>query len=104
MTTKEQLKEKEIYSIIDRFLVEAKDQYGNERTLERLNQDRHLAAAEILSLLDHTITSVLEEVERRMPEESDTAETIIGNVCFDNGFNSARQQVLTIINEIKEEK
>lgn len=40
----------EIYKIIDSFLVEAKDQYGNERSLERLNQDRHLAAEKLLEL------------------------------------------------------
>ncbi len=33
---------KEIWQAMDSFLTEAKDQYGNERNLERLNQDRHL--------------------------------------------------------------
>ena len=41
----------EIYRIIDSFLVEAKDQHGNDRSLERLNQDRHLAAEQIENLI-----------------------------------------------------
>jgi len=55
----------EIYKIIDRFLVEAKDQNGKERSLEQLNQDRHLAAErfeelikrkEQISMLEGSIT------------------------------------------------
>ena len=41
-----------IYRIIDSFLVEAKDQDGRERSLEQLNQDRHLAANELLELFE----------------------------------------------------
>lgn len=40
----------EIYKIVDSFLVEAKDQNGNERSLDRLNSDRHLAVEAILKL------------------------------------------------------
>lgn len=39
-----------IYRIIDSFLVESKNQYGEDRSLDRLNQDRHLAANELLDL------------------------------------------------------
>lgn len=42
----------EIYRIIDSFLVEAKDQDGRERSLEQLNQDRHLAANRFRELID----------------------------------------------------
>jgi len=42
---------KEIYKIIDRFLVEAKDQNGKERSLEQLNRDRHLAAERFEELI-----------------------------------------------------
>jgi len=41
----------EIYKIIDRFLVEAKDQNGKERSLEQLNRDRHLAAERFEELI-----------------------------------------------------
>jgi len=44
------LKEK-IYQIIDSFLAEAKDLNGNDRSLEQLNQDRHLAAEAIEQLI-----------------------------------------------------
>jgi len=40
-----------IYQIIDSFLTEAKDQNGNDRNLERLNQDRHLAAEAMEKLI-----------------------------------------------------
>lgn len=40
-----------IYQIIDSFLVEAKDQNGNERSLQRLNDDRRLAADKFLELI-----------------------------------------------------
>ena len=32
----------EIYCLMDSFLVESKDQNGNERSIERLNRDRHI--------------------------------------------------------------
>ena len=42
----------EIYRIIDSFLAEAKDQNGKERSLEQLNQDRHLAAERFEDLIN----------------------------------------------------
>ena len=48
--TNEQLRQK-IYSIVDAFLVEAKDQRGVERSLEQLNRDRHLAVEAISELM-----------------------------------------------------
>ena len=53
---------KEIYSIVDSFLVEAKNQYGEDRSLERLNQDRHLAAENLLKLIDR----IKEEYEKEL--------------------------------------
>ena len=47
----EELFREDIYKIIDSFLVEAKDQNGNERSLERLNADRHLAVEAIIAFL-----------------------------------------------------
>ena len=51
MNNLKDLKEK-IYEIVDSFLVEAKNQYGKERSLERLNQDRHLAVDALISLFE----------------------------------------------------
>lgn len=52
MTTKEDL-----YRIVDVFLVEAKDQNGNDRSVERLNTDRHLA----VEALSEVIKKAVEE-------------------------------------------
>ena len=45
----ETIREK-LYKIVDSFLTEAKDQHGNERSLDQLNQDRHLAVDNLLEL------------------------------------------------------
>ena len=45
----EELK-KELYRIVDHFLVEAKNQDGQERSLDRLNADRHLAVENLEAL------------------------------------------------------
>jgi hypothetical protein len=58
----------EIYKIIDSFLVEAKDQNGNERSLERLNQDRHLAAERII---DWHKEKLVEFLKRMLKDFSD---------------------------------
>jgi len=61
--------EKKIYEIVDSFLVEAKDQYGKERSLERLNTDRHLAVKNLQSHINQShlavIDSLIEELEGR---------------------------------------
>lgn len=49
---------KELYRITDSFLTEAKNQNGEDRSLERLNEDRHLAVEEFMKL----ITQILEEL------------------------------------------
>jgi hypothetical protein len=45
----EELK-KELYRIVDHFLTEAKNQNGEERSLDRLNADRHLAVENLETL------------------------------------------------------
>jgi hypothetical protein len=40
----------ELYRIVDHFLTEAKNQNGEERSLERLNADRHLAVENLEAL------------------------------------------------------
>ncbi|MBI4029166.1 MAG: hypothetical protein HY376_02270 [Candidatus Blackburnbacteria bacterium] len=52
----------EIYRIIDGFLTEAKDQNGNDRSLERLNADRHLAADELEKLFSQALVQREEKV------------------------------------------
>jgi hypothetical protein len=73
----------EIYKIIDSFLVEAKDQNGNERSLERLNEDRHLAAEALEALFsnaakkleDNMMDGDLREAfETYFPKDDDTNE------------------------------
>lgn len=41
----------EIYNLMDSFLVEAKDQHGNDRSIERLNSDRHLFVENLMEIL-----------------------------------------------------
>ena len=57
----------EAYRIIDSFLVEAKNQNGKERSLERLNQDRHLAVERFSKsysrLLEAQAKELMERVE-----------------------------------------
>jgi len=44
-----------LYKIVDSFLVEAKDQNGIERSLERLNKDRHLAVDQLEALIQEEV-------------------------------------------------
>lgn len=53
-----------IYQIVDSFLAEAKDQHGNDRSLERLNQDRHLAVDSIFSHFEDYKSSVREAIKK----------------------------------------
>lgn len=52
----------ELYKIVDSFLVEAKDQNGNDRSLKQLNQDRHLAVEQ----LEKVIASAVKEERERI--------------------------------------
>lgn len=68
---------KSIYEIIDSFLVEAKDQNGNERSLERLNQDRHLAAERLGRLCQDIRTATIRECIDALPDiQEDTFEDL----------------------------
>ena len=58
------MKTGEIYKIIDSFLAEARDQYGNERSLKQLNQDRHLAVENFMKLFEEYRQEVIEEIEK----------------------------------------
>ena len=60
----------EIYRIIDSFLVEAKDQNGKDRSLDRLNQDRHLAAEEIEKLFSSKFGELKEKIEGMKKNEN----------------------------------
>jgi hypothetical protein len=59
MTPKEQ-----IYRLADSFLVEAKNQYGEDRSLERLNQDRHLFVENMMKFVRSEIERMLVEADK----------------------------------------
>ena len=44
-----------IYEIVDSFLVEAKNQDGEDRSLEQLNEDRHLCVDNLVQLFTKII-------------------------------------------------
>ena len=50
-----------IYELVDSFLVEAKDQNGKERSVERLNQDRHLFVKGIEKILKEQREDIIKE-------------------------------------------
>lgn len=55
----------ELYRLTDSFLVEAKDQNGNSRSLERLNRDRHLFVANMIELISERDEEICRELEGR---------------------------------------
>ncbi|MCR4329605.1 MAG: hypothetical protein NUV65_03590 [Candidatus Roizmanbacteria bacterium] len=50
-----------IYELVDAFLVEAKDQNGNDRSLDRLNMDRHLFVERMAEVLATERRKAVEE-------------------------------------------
>ena len=75
-----------LYEIVDNFLTEAKDQYGNDRSLDRLNQDRTLAVER------------LEELFQKGREE--TLRTVLPNISlgvstsqYGFGYNDAIEEI-----------
>jgi hypothetical protein len=54
--------EKDVYRAIDSFLIEAKDQNGKERSLERLNADRHLAAKNLMAIADDYAQAKIDQI------------------------------------------
>lgn len=88
-----------IYRIIDSFLTEAKDQNGKERSLERLNQDRHLAAESINNLVNQVRQETIEEIGRIIEKMRQANE---GNDEEVDGYNEAIGNILNIIQSKKE--
>lgn len=84
----------EIYRIIDSFLVEAKDQHGNARSVERLNSDRHLAAGSILSLVNTARYEALHDAKERLLKEMPKEEQNASVSEYYSGFNACRSQSL----------
>lgn len=64
---------KQLYQLTDSFLVEYKDQHGNERSIDRLNQDRHLFVDNALQLIkgvcEEAIDQAITATEQRVREE-----------------------------------
>ncbi len=81
----------EIYRIIDSFLVEAKDQKGNERSLEQLDQDRHLAAQALEELFQSYISekmpdsldAMVRDFTRAFPRPKSEVRRRIQEYCHD---------------------
>jgi hypothetical protein len=53
----------ELYRIVDHFLTEAKNQNGEERSLDRLNADRHLAVENLEALFIKQQEEFVKKVE-----------------------------------------
>ena len=79
-----------VCELMDSFLTEAKDQHGNDRSLEQLNADRKLFMENIEPLFEEYFKARLEEV---LPKER---EFVSGNnfqVLFNKGFNEAIREI-----------
>ena len=89
----------ELYKIVDGFLTEAKDQNGNDRSLERLNQDRHLAVKNLKELITQDRKELLESVLKQLPNKQ-------REYSFDNqypkcrGYNNCLSEVQKIIKDL----
>lgn len=66
--------DKQIYQIVDSFLVEAKNQYGEDRTLERLNADRHLAVEHLKALLAQEVLKATQTYRRTWIPKTEAAQ------------------------------
>jgi len=60
---------RKIYEAMDSFLVEAKDQFGNDRNLERLNKDRHLFVKKMMDILSESNLRVAQAARKEVLEE-----------------------------------
>lgn len=82
---------------MDSFLTEAKDQHGNERSLERLNKDRHLFVKKMEEIIADNILEVREDIEWMKDEPIPESEE--GRI-----YNQTIQDILDLdILSIKEE-
>ena len=86
MTPTQKIIKNEVYQIIDSFLVEAKDQNGNERSLIQLNLDRKLAAERFIELFNQIATEAIEAV--RLELKTKDTEVILLNKDI-QGYNTA---------------
>ena len=85
--TNDKIREK-LYSLMDSFLVEAKNQNGEERSLEQLNIDRHLFVDNMMELFatqKKEIIEMVKKVEEKEPES--------------NGRYNACQEIITKLKE-----
>lgn len=91
----------ELYRLTDSFLVESKDQHGNDRSLDRLNQDRHLFVEKLKSSL---LKIVLEAVGDRktvgdlFPEykhepTKEFAEQVLHKDGYNHGIDDVRKRM-----------
>ena len=86
-----------IYEIIDSFLVESQDEYDNYRNLEKLNQDRHLAAKRFIELYENALSSyrqrVVEELEGMKKNEDKRNGTYYENKKYNETISKAQEKI-----------
>ena len=78
--------EKRLYRLVDSFLVEAKDQHGNDRSLERLNEDRHLFVQALAQELANARREAAEEIVSFIDSCSDGSNKYWSNEAFEEYF------------------
>lgn len=98
----------EIYRIIDAFLVEANNlETGKpvERSLHRLNEDRHLAADRLMALLAKRDSELVEATESKRKiftgkEEIPNSGGQSFGKKYIEGYNQALDDVLSLIKQV----
>lgn len=90
----------EIYRAMDSFLVEAKDQNGNERSVERLNQDRHLFVEKMQEIISSLLHSKAEEVRGLEIDENDLDAAQVLSIKGITIYNSALTRAADVIEKI----
>lgn len=100
----------EIYRLMDSFLVESKDQNGNERSIERLNQDRHLFVKNMQSFIDSLRKSdkeaLIERIDKiKLPskiyrtDSNRNVRKMHVQMLKHEGYNKALKDVLSLLKE-----
>ena len=98
---------KELYRLTDSFLVEATNEKGEHRSLERLNADRHLFVESVMKLIQSQIASAVEAREREIASAVREIKILINprdkmSKYIRHGYSNALKDILSIINPSKE--
>jgi len=84
------------YEIVDSFLVEAKNQDGEDRSLKQLNGDRHLCVDNLVQLFTKIIQEAMIE-ERKSYKQEGGYEYLDDK---DDGYNEARKELIENFNKL----